>query len=197
MRPSPNLTTFALAPAGAADVCCSGSWGAAIVARVPGIWRDLDLGAPVIARLGMDRINAARVALLGTLRPDASPRISPVEPYLAEGQLLVGAMAWSKKAADLLRDPRFVLHSAVTGPDSGEGELKLYGSAVEAGPDLRGALPNAWWSAWPADWLPSLGQAGRGARLLPLSVTAFCRTRALLSSARLARGRLAGIRGRC
>jgi hypothetical protein len=124
---------------------------AAIVARVPGIWRDLELGAPVIARLGMDRINAARVALLGTLRPDASPRISPVEPYVAKGQLLVGAMAWSKKAADLRRDPRFVLHSAVTGPDSGEGELKLYGSAVEVGPDLRGVLPDAWWSAWPAD----------------------------------------------
>jgi hypothetical protein len=26
------------------------------VARVPGIWQDLELGAPVIARLGMDRI---------------------------------------------------------------------------------------------------------------------------------------------
>jgi hypothetical protein len=32
---------------------------------------------------------------------------------------------------------------------------------------------------------------------LPLSVTACCRIRVLLSSARLARGRLAGIRGRC
>lgn len=121
------------------------------MARVPGSWRDLELGAPEIARLGMDRIKAARVALLGTLRADGSPRISLVEPYVAEGQLLVGAMAWSGKAADLLRDPRFVLHSAVTGPDSGEGELKLYGSAVEAGPGVRGATAGAWWSAWPAD----------------------------------------------
>ena len=32
-----------------------------------------------------------------------------------------------------------MLHSAVTGPDSGEGELKLYGPAVEADQDLRGA----------------------------------------------------------
>jgi hypothetical protein len=39
----------------------------------------------------------------------------------------------------------------VTGPDSGEGELKLYGSAVEVGQDLRGATAGAWWSAWPAD----------------------------------------------
>jgi hypothetical protein len=73
------------------------------------------------------------------LRADASPRISPVELYFAQGQLLVGAMTWSRKAADLLRDPRYVLHSAVTGPDSGEGELKLYGPAAEAGQDLRGA----------------------------------------------------------
>ena len=43
------------------------SWGAAILTRVLGIWRDLELGAPEIARLGMERISTARVALLGTL----------------------------------------------------------------------------------------------------------------------------------
>ncbi len=91
----------------------------------------------------MALLNAARVALLGTLRRDASPRISPVEPYFVEGQLLVGAMAWSRKAADLRRNPRYVLHSALTGPDNGEGELKLYGSAVEVGQDLRGATAEA------------------------------------------------------
>jgi hypothetical protein len=58
-------------------------------------------------------------------------------------------MTWSSKAADLQRDPRYVLHSAVTGPDSGEREIKLYGSAVEAGQDLRGTTAGAWWSAWP------------------------------------------------
>src|SRR5262245_66489877 len=82
----------------------------------------------------MDRLNSAHVALLGTLRRDGSPRISPIEPYIVEGQLLIGAMAWSAKVGDLRRDPRYVLHSVVTGPDSGEGELKLYGPAVEALP---------------------------------------------------------------
>ena len=113
---------------------------------LPG-WRDMEQGAPEIARLGLARLNAARVALLGTLRRDASPRISPIEPYFAQGQLLVGAMVWSKKAEDLRRDPRYVLHSAVTGPDSGEGELKLWGSAVKAGQDLRSGTAEAWWSA--------------------------------------------------
>jgi hypothetical protein len=97
----------------------------------------MELGAPELARLGMARLNSARLALLGTLRRDGSPRISPIEPYIAEGQLLIGAIAWSAKAGDLRRDPRYVLHSTVTGPDSGEGELKLYGPAVEAGQDLR------------------------------------------------------------
>jgi hypothetical protein len=60
-------------------------------------------------------------------------------------------MTWSTKAADLLRDLRFALHSAVTGPDCGDGELKLHGSALEAGPELRGAAAAAWWSAWAGD----------------------------------------------
>jgi hypothetical protein len=114
---------------------------------MPG-WRDVELGAPEIARQGMARLNATRLALLGTLRRDGSPRISPVEPVIAEGQLLIGAMAWSAKAGDLRRDPRYVLHSVVTGPDSGEGELKLYGTAAEAGQDLRTAAAGAWWLAW-------------------------------------------------
>jgi hypothetical protein len=118
---------------------------------VPGIWQDLELGAPKIARLGIARISSAGVALLGTLRADGSPRISPVEPYLAAGQLLVGAITWSRKASDLLRDPRYVLHSAVTGPDTGEGELKLYGSVAETGQDIRDVTADAWWSAWPPD----------------------------------------------
>jgi Pyridoxamine 5'-phosphate oxidase len=80
----------------------------------------MELAAPEIARLGMARLNSARVAMLGTLRRDGSPRISPIEPYFAQAQLLIGAMAWSAKAADLRRDPRSVLHSVVTGPDSGE-----------------------------------------------------------------------------
>lgn len=39
----------------------------------------------------------------------------------------------------------------ITGPDSGEEELKLYGSAAEAGQDLRGEAANAWWRTWPAE----------------------------------------------
>lgn len=132
------------------------------VADLPG-WRDMERGAPEIARLGTARLSAARVAMLGTVRRDGWPRISPVEPYLVNGRLLVGAMTWSAKAADLRRDPRYALHTMVTGPDSGEGELKLRGRAVQAGPALRAGAAQAWWAAWPQDtaivFMLGIGQA--------------------------------------
>jgi hypothetical protein len=46
-------------------------------------WQDVELGAPEIAWQGMARLNAARLALLGTLRRDGSLRISPIEPVIA------------------------------------------------------------------------------------------------------------------
>ena len=126
------------------------------VAAVTGIngirgWREIELGAPEIARLGIERLNATRLAMLGTIRRDGSPRISPIEPYIQSGGLLVGAMTWSANAADLRRDPRYVLHSAVTSPDSGEGELKPRGGAVAADAALRAQAADAWWAALPPD----------------------------------------------
>jgi Pyridoxamine 5'-phosphate oxidase len=115
------------------------------------IWRDLETAAPEIARLGKERFDRARVALLGTLRKDGSPRISPVEPYLTQGHLIFGAMSWSLKTRDLLRDPRCVLHSAISEPDSGEGELKLYGRATEADEQIRKRCREGWWVKTPAD----------------------------------------------
>lgn len=114
-------------------------------------WQELAAAAPRIAGLGMARLQAVKVALLGTLRRDGSPRISPVEPCLRGGELLIGAMAWSSKVSDLRRDPRYVLHSAITDPDSGEGELKLYGSAAEAAAEMRSAASGAWWDDWPPE----------------------------------------------
>jgi len=113
-------------------------------------WRALEASAPAIARLGEERLDQTRVALLGTLRSDGWPRISAVEPYISDGQLLFGTMSWSLKTNDLLRDPRCVLHSAISGPDSGEGELKLYGRAVEADDALRESC-RGWWAERPAD----------------------------------------------
>jgi Pyridoxamine 5'-phosphate oxidase len=115
------------------------------------IWRDLEEAAPDIARLGRERLESARVALLGTLRKDGSPRISPVEPFLCRGHLLFGSMPWSLKTSDLRRDPRCVLHSAVSDPDAGEGELKLSGRAEEVGDELREGCAEGWWIGRPRE----------------------------------------------
>ncbi len=108
-------------------------------------WHELERAAPEIAGPGRERLELARVALLATLRRDGSPRIGAIEPYLSQGELLFGSMSWSRKTHDLVADPRCALHSAVSGPDLGEGELELHGRAVEAGQRLRDGCAQGWW----------------------------------------------------
>ena len=112
-------------------------------------WRDLERAAPEVAAVARERVFGIGVALLGTIRSDGSPRISPVEPYLEDSHLLFGAMSWSRKAADLSRDPRFALHSTVTGPEDGAPEVKLYGWVSEADSTLRSMCDDAWWVGRP------------------------------------------------
>jgi hypothetical protein len=85
---------------------------------------------PELADLGRRRLEERHLYLIGTLRADGSPRISPVEPYLVGGDVVMGMMAGSRKATDLLRDPRLVVHSIVTRWEADEGDFKLYGIAV-------------------------------------------------------------------
>jgi hypothetical protein len=53
---------------------------------------------------------------LATVRADGSPRISGLEAKFIEEDLLFGSMPGSRKGADLLRDPRFALHSGSIDP---------------------------------------------------------------------------------
>jgi hypothetical protein len=48
------------------------------VGDMPAGTPDMEVGAPHIARLGMARLDATRVAMLGTVGHDGSPRISPL-----------------------------------------------------------------------------------------------------------------------
>jgi hypothetical protein len=110
------------------------------------IWSEFEGAAPALAALGRERFERDRLALVGTLRANGSPRISPMEPYLALGHLLLG-MEWpTSKARDLLRDPRCALHNVVSDPDGADGEFKLYGRAhpVEDDAIVNGPY-KAWW----------------------------------------------------
>jgi hypothetical protein len=58
-----------------------------------------------------------------------TPRLSPVEPFVLDGDLWLSMMLGSLKASDLVRDPRVLVHSIVTNRDGEEGEVRLRGTA--------------------------------------------------------------------
>jgi hypothetical protein len=101
-------------------------------------WADFASERPELAGRGEALLEATGLCMLGTLRANGYPRISPVEPLLHEGQLYLGMMWQSRKAHDLLRDPRCVVHNAHADKDGKGGDFKLYGLARDvADPDER------------------------------------------------------------
>lgn len=94
-------------------------------------WEQFVDGAPELAAIAARRMDATGLVLVGTLRANGWPRISPVEPLVVEGTLYLGMMWQSRKALDLLRDPRCVVHTVVTDKGGSEGDVKIYGRAVE------------------------------------------------------------------
>ena len=95
------------------------------------IWEEFKRNAPELAALGEERFERSGLVLIGTLRKNGWPRISPVEPLITDGRFYLGMMWRSRKAIDLLRDPRCTVHSTISDRDGSEGEFKVYGRAVE------------------------------------------------------------------
>ncbi len=93
-------------------------------------WSAFAEAAPELARFGEERFKSTGLALVGTIRKDGLPRISPVEPLIVDGQLYLGMMWRSRKALDLLRDPRCLVQTTVCHREDPAGELKLRGRAV-------------------------------------------------------------------
>jgi hypothetical protein len=92
-------------------------------------WMALEDAQPRLAELGRQRLVEPGVVLVGTIRADGTPRISPVEPFVMEGDLWLSMMWQSWKATDLARDPRVLVHSIITSRDGSEGEYKVRGIA--------------------------------------------------------------------
>lgn len=121
-------------------------------------WSEFACEAPRIAEVFVRRHTATgKLCLLATLRADGYPRISPIEPRVFEGQLVLVGMPNTTKFQDLGRDPRFCLHTATVDPHVSEGDAKLWGKATnvqdedlhqrfaidlfeESGMDLRGQV---------------------------------------------------------
>ena len=108
------------------------------------IWEEFKANAPEIAALAEERFMRTDLVLLATLRKNGWPRISPVEVIIVDGHLYLGMMWRSMKALDLQRDSRCTVHSTVCNKDGSEGEVKLYGNAVEIHSlDLRSCFCDA------------------------------------------------------
>jgi hypothetical protein len=94
-------------------------------------WDEFELAAPDIAALAQAEFGRYGMALVGTIRKDGSPRISCVLPHVLDGELCLGMMWQSRKALDLLRDPRLALHNPISRNRGDEVEISLRGQAVE------------------------------------------------------------------
>jgi hypothetical protein len=93
-------------------------------------WRDFGAAVPALESFGRRRLER-RVAYLGTVRLDGTPRVHPVSPFIGAGSLFVYMEPTSPKAADLRRDARFALHCGVEDDSGGEGEFYVTGLAEE------------------------------------------------------------------
>jgi hypothetical protein len=93
-------------------------------------WHDIEFAQPTLAAKLHDAILVPGVTLIGTVRKDGTPRISPIEPLVLDGDLQLSMMHGSRKANDLVRDPRILVHSIVTNRDGEDGETKLRGTAI-------------------------------------------------------------------
>jgi hypothetical protein len=89
-------------------------------------WAEFELAEPELARFGRERLDG-QVCFHATLRADGSPRVHPVEPWLAAGLLLVRFRARSPKVGEVMRDGRYALHSPMDNLDGIGGEFLVRG----------------------------------------------------------------------
>jgi hypothetical protein len=105
-------------------------------------WKDLETAEPEFGARVRVLFDAHKHKTIATLRADGSPRISGIEAEFEGGQLTFGSMPGARKGADLVRDPRFALHSPSEDPPEEDpsgwnGDAKVAGRAVLVG-DIEG-----------------------------------------------------------
>jgi Pyridoxamine 5'-phosphate oxidase len=128
-------------------------------------WREFTEAAPRIAAIFSRRHAATgKLCMLGTLRSDGYPRISPMEPRIFEDELWIMGMPDTVKFRDLARDPRFCLHTATVDTNVTDGDAKLWGTVrhvadralqerfaedlfADIGIDLRGEVIDPFYAA--------------------------------------------------
>ena len=116
-------------------------------------WNAFADACPQIGEIAVRRFAEDELVMLGTIRADGSPRLSPCEVDIADGRLLFGMMWQSRKAQDLLRDPRLAVHSVPQTRMNPRGDVKLRGLATdERDPAVRETYREALRAR--IDWAP-------------------------------------------
>jgi hypothetical protein len=94
-------------------------------------WSEFKAAAPQIGELAQEAFDEQHLAILGTLRADGWPRISPCEVYFVEGEMILGMMPHSRKVEDLRRDGRITVVNGQENREPKLGDVKIYGRARE------------------------------------------------------------------
>ena len=76
------------------------------------------------------RLTHHRHCIIATLRRDGAPRLSGIEVWFWEDDLMLAMMPDSRKAADLDRDARFELPSSPTDTDLRDPDARVGGTAA-------------------------------------------------------------------
>jgi general stress protein 26 len=89
-------------------------------------WAQFENADPKIAAIGRSLMERYQLAYLATVRADGAPRVHPVSPKIIEGRLYVCTPRSSPKAADQIRDGRYVMHLL---PGRNDDEFRIRGRA--------------------------------------------------------------------
>lgn len=92
-------------------------------------WGDLEREDVALAAFGQERLDG-KVAYLATLRRDGRPRAHPVTPVIGEGRMFIFLEPSSPRTRDLLENPDFCLHCAMSDSSGSSGEFQATGIAV-------------------------------------------------------------------
>jgi hypothetical protein len=102
-------------------------------------WAEFERADARLAAFGRERLDG-RVCFHATLRRDGSPRVHPVEPWVAAGLLMVRFRGQSPKVREVARDARYALHSPMDNPDGVGGEFLVRGWMEQISPDHPAAI---------------------------------------------------------
>jgi hypothetical protein len=94
-------------------------------------WNEVEQAVPELAAAVQAAFDAHKHKVVATLRADGSPRLSGNEAAFRDGDVWLGMMHRSRKALDLLRDPRMELHSAPVDVELKHGDARMAGRATE------------------------------------------------------------------